>query len=164
MSLPILIAVSTLWFASSDAPCVAVDGDRILARHLAAANKDFAALDPQLELGFSPRAGIVRSIRAGELQALARRTHLALTSSVADVCFARTDQVGLLPAARRKELDVVRGEEVDVEVHSGAARIQFSAKSESAGRTGDSILVRNPENGRLFAAKVVTRRKVLVQR
>jgi hypothetical protein len=60
--------------------------------------------------------------------------------------------------------EVERGNPVAVEVHCGAARLAFEAKAESSGHAGDSVLVRNPENGRLFQAKVEGKGKVLVQR
>ena len=59
---------------------------------------------------------------------------------------------------------VERGEAVSVEVHSGAARLAFASTAESSGHSGESILVRNPQNGKLFQAKVQSKGKVLVQR
>jgi hypothetical protein len=60
--------------------------------------------------------------------------------------------------------EIIRGETVNVEVQSGATRLSFEAYAESTGRAGDSILVRNPGNGRLFQARVMGRGKALVQR
>ena len=60
--------------------------------------------------------------------------------------------------------DLERGERVAVEVSSGAAVLTFQAEAASAGRTGDSVVVKNPENGRLFSAKVQSKGKVVVQR
>lgn len=59
---------------------------------------------------------------------------------------------------------IERGERVQVEVRSGGARLGFEANTASSGHTGDSVLVRNPENGRLFSAVVQGNKKVLVQR
>ena len=39
-------------------------------------------------------------------------------------------------------------------VTSGAALLRFQADAESSGRRGDNVLVRNPENGKLFQARV----------
>ena len=50
--------------------------------------------------------------------------------------------------------DINRGDAVEVEVRSGAARIAFVATAESAGRTGDIIAVRNPSSNRVFKARV----------
>jgi hypothetical protein len=50
--------------------------------------------------------------------------------------------------------DVERGDKIAIEVSSGGARLTFDATAESSGRAGDSIMVRNPESGRLFRAKV----------
>jgi hypothetical protein len=59
---------------------------------------------------------------------------------------------------------VERGERITVEVTSGAARLAFQATAQSGGRQGDSVLVQNPENGRLFQAKVIGDGKVLIHR
>jgi hypothetical protein len=72
------------------------------------------------------------------------------------------ESAALQPPSNQPE--VGRGDRVAVEVHSGAARLAFEAKAESSGHAGDSVLVRNPENGRLFQAKVEGKGKVLVQR
>ena len=39
--------------------------------------------------------------------------------------------------------DVNRGDMVEVEVRSGAAHLAFTGKAESAGRSGDTIVIRN---------------------
>ncbi len=59
--------------------------------------------------------------------------------------------------------DVTRGDLVEVEVHSGAARLRFSAKAESDGRVGDSIAIRNPESNRIFQARVNGKDRATVQ-
>jgi len=59
--------------------------------------------------------------------------------------------------------DVERGDKVAVEVESGGARLKFQATAESAGRAGDSILVRNPENQRRFRARVSGKGAVIVE-
>jgi flagella basal body P-ring formation protein FlgA len=50
--------------------------------------------------------------------------------------------------------DVKRGDIVAVEVRSGAARLALTAKSESDGRVGDLIAVRNPRSNKIFQARV----------
>jgi len=50
--------------------------------------------------------------------------------------------------------DVNRGDDVRVEVHSGAARLVLTARALTAGRSGDTISVRNPENNRTFQARI----------
>lgn len=60
--------------------------------------------------------------------------------------------------------DVERGDRIAVEVKVGAAILAFEATAESSGRTGDSILVKNPENGRTFQAKIQDKGHVLVER
>lgn len=60
--------------------------------------------------------------------------------------------------------EVERGETVRVVVSSGEARLTFDAVASSPGRAGESVLVRNPENGRYFSARVEGRGKVSVTR
>jgi len=59
-------------------------------------------------------------------------------------------------------LAVARGETVKVEVSSGGAQLSLPARAETAGRAGDTILLRNPESGRRFPARVEGRGKVRV--
>jgi flagella basal body P-ring formation protein FlgA len=58
--------------------------------------------------------------------------------------------------------DVKRGDTVEVEVHSGAARLAFTGKSEADGRVGDTIAVRNPRSNKTFQARVAGKDKALV--
>ena len=58
--------------------------------------------------------------------------------------------------------DVGRGETIDVEVRSGAARILLTGKAETAGRSGDMITVRNPANNKLFQARVLGKGKAML--
>jgi flagella basal body P-ring formation protein FlgA len=60
--------------------------------------------------------------------------------------------------------EVERGDTVSVQVASGAAWLAFEGTAESAGRLGESILVRNPENGWSFQARVQAKGKVLVKK
>ena len=59
--------------------------------------------------------------------------------------------------------DVKRGDAVDVEVSCGGALLRFRAKAETGGRRGQKVLVRNPVNGRRFAALVEDKGKVSVR-
>jgi flagella basal body P-ring formation protein FlgA len=52
--------------------------------------------------------------------------------------------------------DVARGDSVRVAVDSGEAHLELNGLAEAAGRRGDIISVRNPENGRRFRARVVS--------
>lgn len=53
-----------------------------------------------------------------------------------------------------KVLDIDRGQQVRVRVQSGRASVSFESKAETGGRAGDMILLRNPESGSKFRAKV----------
>ena len=59
--------------------------------------------------------------------------------------------------------EVNRGEMVEIEVHSGAARLAFIGRAESNGRRGDLIAVRNPDSKALFHARVTGKDKAIVQ-
>ncbi len=86
-----------------------------------------------------------------------------------------TQAVGLIPRRpiRRGEalsaawlaspVAVVRGSTVEVTVQSGAAVLRFSAPAEGSARAGESVLVRNPLNGRRFRAVVEGANKVIVR-
>ena len=50
--------------------------------------------------------------------------------------------------------DVNRGDMVEVEVRSGAAHLAFTGKAESAGHSGDTIVIRNPSSNKVFQARV----------
>jgi hypothetical protein len=142
--------------------CVPVETDHILAKHLSAANPAFAVLDADLEMGYAPRKGITRVFHIEEQVQIASRYRIALTDKLTDVCFvgAGPSRMASKPAGR----EVERGEQVAVEVSSGAARLTFIAEAASAGRTGESVVLKNPENGRLFSAKVQAKGKVAIQR
>jgi flagella basal body P-ring formation protein FlgA len=60
--------------------------------------------------------------------------------------------------------DIERGDRVEVEVTVGAAILDFEATAESSGKAGESIMVKNPENGRTFQAKIQNKGHVLVER
>ena len=66
------------------------------------------------------------------------------------------------PAPNRK--DVERGDPVRVEAGSGPVRLGFDARAESAGRTGDMILLKNPLNGQRFQARVEGKGKASVKK
>ena len=59
--------------------------------------------------------------------------------------------------------EVERGDKVTVEVLNGVATLTFEATAEASGRAGESILIRNPESGRLFQARVEARRRVVIR-
>ena len=50
--------------------------------------------------------------------------------------------------------DVNRGEMIEVEVRSGGAHLAFTGKAESAGRSGDTIVIRNLSSNKVFQARV----------
>jgi flagella basal body P-ring formation protein FlgA len=60
--------------------------------------------------------------------------------------------------------DVERGETVRVEVLSGGAMLELDATAETAGSAGESIILRNPQSGKRFTAKIQGKGKVLVER
>jgi flagella basal body P-ring formation protein FlgA len=60
--------------------------------------------------------------------------------------------------------DVERGDRIAVEVKVGNAILDFDATAESSGRTGESILVKNPDNGKTFLAKIQDKAHVLVEK
>lgn len=271
--------------------CQVIDTDHILGKDVASASPSFAALDPHLEIGASPLAGVQRVMHPDELVRLARQTGIALDAPAAAICFERAtepltaetllpilqkslaidnakieildfsrlgiprgtlefskssltpnglwrgrvlygeshsmpvwvkaritvertwveaaeplasgkpieasqlilktgprfpfdsalieslDQVAgrrpvrtlsagtaIAPAMLTIAHDVERGDLVAVEVKVGGAILDFEATAETSGRTGDSILIKNPENGRSFQAKIQDKKHVLVEK
>jgi flagella basal body P-ring formation protein FlgA len=271
--------------------CQPIDGDRILGKDIAAASSLFAALDPKLEIGAAPLAGISRVMRSEELVRLAHQFGILLDAPATAICFERATRPltaetllpilqkalaidnakieildfsrfgvprgtfdfpksGLIPnglwrgrllygenhstpvwvkaritvertwveaaetlvtgkvieaaqlnlktgprfpfdtaliesmslvAGRRPVRtliagtpivramltiahDVERGDRVAVEVKVGNAILDFEATAESSGRAGESILMKNPDNGRSFLAVIQDKGHVLVER
>jgi flagella basal body P-ring formation protein FlgA len=60
--------------------------------------------------------------------------------------------------------DIERGDRVAVEVKVGSAILDFEATAESSGRAGDTIIMKNPDNGRSFQAKIQDKGHVLVEK
>jgi len=58
--------------------------------------------------------------------------------------------------------EVERGDRVEVVVMSGDAKIELLAEAETSGRFGELVMVRNPDNGRHFQARVDGKDKVLI--
>jgi flagella basal body P-ring formation protein FlgA len=58
--------------------------------------------------------------------------------------------------------DVMRGEMVGVEAHSGTAFLKYEVRAEASGRVGEAVEVRNVESGKTFRAKVIRRGWVAV--
>jgi flagella basal body P-ring formation protein FlgA len=58
---------------------------------------------------------------------------------------------------------VNRGDIVAIEVRSGTVRLAFTGRAESAGRTGDVIVVRNQETNKTFQARVSAKDKAIVE-
>jgi len=116
------------------------------------------------------------NLRAG--QPLAARQVRAIDST----CFpvgakeVSLDQVaGLLPIhaiAARTELrldlltppnDINRGDDVQVEVRSGNARVGLTARAVTGGRSGDTISVRNPQSNRIFQVRITGKDTAVVE-
>jgi hypothetical protein len=60
--------------------------------------------------------------------------------------------------------EIERGDTVRVEVHSGGVLLAFDGAAETAGRMGDTVLIKNPDNGRRFQATVAQKGKVTIRK
>ena len=58
--------------------------------------------------------------------------------------------------------EIERGDKVTVAVSSGGATLGFDAIAETAGRVGGSVLIKTPENGHRFQARVEGKGKVSI--
>lgn len=148
--------------------CHSLEGDRITGRDLAAANITFVEIDAAADLGPAPLPGLRRVMRAPELTRLAARTGITLSGPIGEACFDRPKTaVRASTTQARLKLgppEVSRGDRVMVEVAVGAARLAFEAQAESSGHVAESIIVRNPESGKLFRARVEDKGKVSVRK
>jgi len=70
----------------SVSPCLTVEGDAILARHLALALPEFSALPPDTKIGYAPIPGVRRFFYASELRRIAQVHHIAF-SPLGTICF-----------------------------------------------------------------------------
>lgn len=111
-----------------------------------------------------------RPIEASQLKveratAAATRRYLAEPSQAAGLVPRRRIRRGeaLSASLLTSPEAVTRGAMVEVTVESGAARLRFSAPAESSARAGETVLVRNPVNGRRFRAVVEGVNKVVVR-
>jgi flagella basal body P-ring formation protein FlgA len=68
--------------------CIPVHSDRIHARDLASAQPAFAALPPDLELGFAPAPGATRIFPLAEIRRIAMANGLKALVTPGPVCFA----------------------------------------------------------------------------
>ena len=74
------------------ADCVPVSGDRILAADLGRAVPAFAALSPELSLGYAPAPGARRTFSAAELARLAKRYGVTADPGV-EACVIRPARI-----------------------------------------------------------------------
>jgi len=59
--------------------------------------------------------------------------------------------------------EINRGDAVQIEVRSGATRLALTARALTAGRSGDTISVRNPESNKTFQARVTGKGTAVVE-
>ncbi len=162
---PPLIAI--VLFGSTAFACQVLDGDHIRGADLAAASPAFAALDPAEEIGNSPLPGIQRVFHPADLLRLAHSHGIELATAPAAVCFERSAKPARATGAVSNSLPplaVHRGDKVDVTVSAGGILLRFQSEAESSGRSGDTVIVLNPENGNRFVARVENQGKVMVKK
>ncbi len=104
---------------------------------------------PRGELAFDPPP------QAGGTQALIWRGRLNYGVNRSVPVWARVK-------LSRPPREVERGDQVSVEVRSGAAVLKFEAAAESGGKQGEVVAVRNPLSGARFEARVEAKGKVTV--
>jgi Chaperone for flagella basal body P-ring formation len=146
--------------------CQTVTDDYLRAGDLTAVAPAFGGLNPALEIGIAPLPGIKRVFHAADLLGLARENGISLAGSPAEVCFERAG--GLVRTAKAPAalapVAVKRGDKVAVTVSSGSVVLRFESEAQSSGRPGDIVIVRNPENGNRFAARVEDQGKVTINK
>jgi flagella basal body P-ring formation protein FlgA len=73
------------------AACVAVDGEKILARDLAPAAEAFQSFAPDTEFGYAPAPGARRILHAAELSRMIAR-HGSIPGTVREICVERATE------------------------------------------------------------------------
>ena len=73
------------------AACVAVDGEKILARDLAPAGEAFASLPADTEMGYAPSPGVRRVLHADELSRMIARRG-GIPGTLSDICLQRATE------------------------------------------------------------------------
>lgn len=68
----------------------------------------------------------------------------------------------LTPQMLTPKPDVARGDQLQVEVHSGAARLEVAVRAEAAGQAGQTIAVKNLSTGKTFRAQIAGAGKGIV--
>ena len=66
------------------------------------------------------------------------------------------------PGMLQSAFDVTKGDDISVEVRSGMARLELTARAEMNGRSGDVITVRNPNSNKIFRARVSGKQRATV--
>ena len=93
-----LVLIASIWLplASRGADCVRVDGDRILASHIAGSVAGLEGIPSETFLGFSPKPGVARWLEPAAIEAVGVRFGVRLNVTAA-VCVER--QAEMLDAA-----------------------------------------------------------------
>jgi flagella basal body P-ring formation protein FlgA len=84
----LLLACTLATALAPAAPCIRIDGDRILAADLVAHSTIFARLDPELPVGLAPLPGARRILSGRDLADIASKNGVA-ASMLENVCFER---------------------------------------------------------------------------
>jgi flagella basal body P-ring formation protein FlgA len=108
-----------------------------------------------------------RAIQPEQLEVkTGRRPPFTPATEIAGKIPRRTIHPGepILPNMLTIPREVERGDKVTVDVNVGDAHLSFDAIAETSAHTGESVLIKNPENGRRFQAKVECKGKVVITR
>jgi hypothetical protein len=85
------LALLTFLFAARLGACTPVVGDRILGREMAVEHSAFADIDPNIDLGPAPVAGLRRTLSYFELERIAKQHSVNLESDARrEACFERS--------------------------------------------------------------------------
>jgi flagella basal body P-ring formation protein FlgA len=68
----------------------------------------------------------------------------------------------IFPSMLAKPHDIERGDTVHVSVAAGAAHLEFDAVAQSSAHIGEHVLIKNPENSRVFQATAEDKGKATV--
>jgi flagella basal body P-ring formation protein FlgA len=109
------LAILLLAVCAAAGACITVQSDRILARDLAAAMPEFAAIPSDAVVGLAPAAGVRRTISPLELERIARRAGVTI-GATGGACVERASEQ-LTEAVLRPALEAAIGrDDVRIEI------------------------------------------------
>jgi len=154
--LALVIAGAASATPATQRDCREVEGERILARDLAAAIPAFHALAPQMPVAFAPLPGSRRIMHASELVSLARRNSIEF-ATLEDLCF----EWPMRPLERAAVMEAMRGSLAADAPDAAIEILELSSNPAPRGRIEFPEITWEPHRRRRAAACALARQRGL---